>query len=110
MNIMDFGNDDNFRTSWLSNVTVKEPWYAVDMESETEINAVVITEDKANVSKYTVEYRSGGVWKTLVEGDQKGRIKIHRFERVKVDAVRVKMREFSTPPGITEFGVYNEKR
>ena len=55
MNIMDFGNDDNFRTSWQSNPTVKEPWYAVELGGDKAFNAIAITEDKANISRYRLE-------------------------------------------------------
>ncbi len=110
MNIMDFGNDDNFRTAWLSNTTVKAPWYEVDLGGEKAFNMIVLTEDRENVSKYKVEYRSNGVWKPLLEGDQKGRVKIQRFERVWGDRVRVRLGGFTAPPGISEFGVYNERR
>ena len=110
MNIMDFGNDDNFRTSWQSNPTVKEPWYEVELGGDHSFNAIVITEDKANISHYRLEYRSNGVWKLLVDGENKGRVKIHRFDRVWGDAVRVLMDQFETPPAIAEFGVYDERR
>lgn len=110
MNIMDFGNDDNFRTSWISNPTVKAPWYAVELGREREFNAVVITEKKENVSRYRLEYRTHGEWKTLFSGEKKGRVKIHRFDRVWGDAVRVVMEGFAEPPAIAELGVYAERR
>jgi alpha-L-fucosidase len=110
MNIMDFGNDDNFHTSWQSNPTVKEPWYEVELGGDHSFNAIVITEDKANISRYRLEYRSNGVWKLLVDGENKGRVKIHRFYRVWGDAVRVLIDGYETPPAIAEFGVYDERR
>ncbi len=103
MNIMDFGNDDNFHTSWQSNPTVTLPWYQVDLGGEKAFTAVVVTEDKANVSHYRLEYRSNGVWKILFEGNNPARVKIHRFERVWGDAVRISMDRFDTPPAIAEF-------
>jgi len=110
MNIMDFGNDDNFHTAWQSNPTVKAPWYEVELGREKVFNAIVITEEKANVSSYQLEYRSNGVWKPLFSGEKRGRVKIHRFEQVWGDGVRMKMEGFETPPAIAEFGVYEEKR
>ena len=110
MNIMDFGNDDNFRTSWQSNPTVKEPWYEVELGGDKAFDAIVVTEDKANINRYRLEYRSNGVWKLLVEGENKGRVKIHRFDRVWGDAVRILIDGFETAPAIAEFGVYDERR
>jgi alpha-L-fucosidase len=80
MNIMDFGNDDNFRTAWQSNPAVKEPWYEVDLEREKSFNMIVVTGD--NIDSYRLEYRSNGVWKPLLSGDKPGRVKLHRFATV----------------------------
>jgi alpha-L-fucosidase len=110
MNIMDFGNDDNFHTSWQSNPTVKAPWYAVNLGGDKAFNAIVVTEGEANISRYRLEYRSNGVWKPLVSGEDKGRVKIHRFVRVWGDKVRILIDGFKTPPAIAEFGVYDERR
>ncbi len=110
MNIMDFGNDDNFHTAWQSNPTVKQPWYEVTFPRDQSFNTVVITEETANVSRYRLEYWSEGGWKTLFSGEKKGRVKIHRFDRVWGDKVRIVMDGFETPPAIAEFGVYDERR
>jgi alpha-L-fucosidase len=110
MNIMDFGNDDNFGTSWQSNPTVKKPWYEIDFDREKAFNALVLTEDKANVSKYRIEYFHAGKWKLLVDGSDRGRVKIHRFDRVWGEKVRVSMDAFASAPAIAELGVYDERR
>src|ERR1700754_397863 len=110
MNIMDFGNDDNFHSSWQSNPTVKQPWYEVTFPRDQSFNTVVITEETANVSRYRLEYWREGGWKTLFSGEKKGRVKIHRFDRVWGDRVRIVMEGFETPPAIAEFGVYDERR
>jgi alpha-L-fucosidase len=108
MNIMDFGNDDNFRTAWQSNPAVKEPWYEVDLEREKSFNMIVVTGD--NIDSYRLEYRSNGVWKPLLSGDKPGRVKLHRFATVWGDGVRVLIDRFAAPPAIAELGVYAERR
>jgi alpha-L-fucosidase len=108
MNIMDFGNDDNFGTAWQSNPAVKEPWYEVDFAKEQSFNMIVLTGD--NISGYRLEYRSNGVWKPLLSGDKPGRVKLHRFATVWGDGVRMLMDRFTEPPAIAEFGVYEERR
>jgi alpha-L-fucosidase len=110
MNIMDFGNDDNFHTDWLSNTTVKYPWYEVDFEKDRSFNTIVVTEPKANISKYRLLYFDGVTWQELVEGVDTGRVKIHRFARVWGSKVRILIDQFSTQPGISELGVYDERR
>lgn len=108
--LMDFANDDSFRSAWYSNPAVKQPWFEVDLERETAFNAIVITEAKANTSAYTLEYFANSQWHPLAEGNQTGRIKIHRFDRVWGSKVRIKFKTFSEPPSLAEFGVYYERR
>jgi len=108
--IMDFGNDDDFHTSWLSNPTVKSPWYEVVFDKDKAFNTIVITENKPNISRYRLEYFQNGTWKPLLTGENKGRVKIHRFNRVWGGKVRILIDQFATPPGIAEFGVYDEGR
>ena len=110
MDIMDFGNDDNFHTSWLSNPTVKNPWYEVEFDKDKAFNTIVITENKPNISRYRLEYFQNGSWKPLLTGESRDRVKIHRFDRVWGGKVRVLIDGFDTPPAIAEFGVYNERR
>ena len=111
MNIMDFGNDDNFRTAWQSNPMVKSPWYAVYLDREKPFNMVVLTEGAdSNITSYRLEYRSNGVWKPLSYGDKKGRVKIHRFPTIWGDGVRVLIDRYGMPPAIAELGVYDERR
>ena len=108
--IMDFGNDDDFHTSWISNPTVTAPWYEVEFDKDRTFNTIVITENKSNISRYRLEYFQNGVWKPLVSGESRERVKIHRTARVLGSKVRVLIDRFDVPPGISEFGVYDERR
>ncbi|PST81591.1 carbohydrate-binding protein [Pedobacter yulinensis] len=108
--IMDFANDDSFTTAWRSHRSIRQPWIEVDLEKESPVNTVSITEAKANISGYTLEYFTGNSWKTLEKGSQPGRVKIHRFDRVWAQKVRIRFTDFSTPPAIAEIGIYNERR
>jgi alpha-L-fucosidase len=109
--IMDFANDDNFRSAWNSNSAVKKPWYEVELaKGNKAINMIVITEPKPNIRKYSLEYYVNGSWKTLFSGENTNRVKIHRFERVWADKVRMTIETFTTNPSIQEFGVYEERR
>ena len=110
MNIMDFANDDSFKTSWTSSAAVNVPWYQVTLEREKPFNLIVVTEEKANITKYQLEYLENGIWKPLFSGENSNRIKIHRFSRVWGDKVRIRIEQSANPPAITEFGVYNERR
>lgn len=107
--IMDFANDDDFVSAWTSNPRVETPWWSVELGDGKTIDMVTITEEEGGVMKeYTLEYRSGGTWKTLFSGKAKtqSRVKIHRFAPVKADAVRVTVTRHDGTVKIAELGVY----
>ncbi|HEY9005475.1 MAG TPA: alpha-L-fucosidase [Ohtaekwangia sp.] len=108
--IMDFANDDDFSTAWLSNPTVKQPWLEIVLDREKPFNAVSIMESAPRVKKYHIQYFSNGNWKPLLSSDSKGKFNLHRFDRIWADRIRITFDEFSEPPSIAEIGVYNEKR
>jgi len=70
--IMDFGNDDDFQTSWLSNKTVTKPWYEIDFDKTQSFNMVTIADPQQTIKKYRIEYKANAEWKTILsgEGDQ----------------------------------------
>lgn len=109
-NIMDQANDDDFTTSWVSNATVKNPWYEIDFDREKAFNAISIAEDKPNISKYRLEYYSGSEWKPLFNGENNNKVKVNRFNRVWGSKVRVWIDQSDHQASIAEFGVYDERR
>lgn len=112
MHIMDFAVDDNFGTSWQSNRAVKEPWFEVDLGvNEQPINMITITQgNNKSIKTYLLEYCKNNMWHPLFVGSNSSAIKVHRFDRVWANKVRMKIIEFDAPPTISEFGVYNERR
>ncbi|HEU4554383.1 MAG TPA: alpha-L-fucosidase [Chitinophaga sp.] len=110
MNIMDFANDDDFTTAWISNSTVKQPWWEVVLDRDKPFNAITITTGATGFTKYHVEYLQNGVWKPLFSGDSQSRVKIHRFNRVWGGRVRITIDQFTQAPSIAEVGLYDERR
>lgn len=108
--IMDFATDDNFNTAWISNSSVASPWFEVMLDKTKEFNMIVVTEKQQNIQQYQLEYLQDEKWKTIFSGQNDHRIKIHRFDPVWGDKVRIKIEKFSGAPSIAEFGVYNERR
>ena len=114
MNIMDFANDDNFRSAWRSNPSVSTPWIEIDLGVEQPFNTIIISEgvsrnNRTNIRKYRIEYMENNVWKPLITGDNDKKIKIERFNPVWGNKVKVIIEAYETPPAIAEIGVYNEK-
>ncbi|GAA0525419.1 alpha-L-fucosidase [Chitinophaga japonensis] len=110
MNIMDFANDDDFRSAWQSNPAVKSPWWEVDLGKEQGINMISIVEREPRIQKYRLEYYANGKWMPLLSGEKAGRVKIHRFDRVWAERVRILVDTYREAPAIAELGVYNERR
>jgi alpha-L-fucosidase len=108
--IMDFANDDDFGSSWLSNPSVKSPWYEIELNHDKEFNAIVIAEENPNIKTYSLEYCENGNWKPLFSGENAKKIKIHRFNKVLGNKVRIKIFTYDHQPSIAEFEVYNERR
>jgi len=109
MFIMDFANDDSYNTAWISNPTVKEPWYEITFDKVKPVNMIVVAEKKANIKAYRLEYNENGTWKPIVSGTDPSRIKIHRFNRVWAKKVRILIDKFDSQVQLAEFQVYNEK-
>jgi len=108
--ISDFGNDDDFKTQWQSNIHIKEPWYAIDLLTERPFNLIVLTVPRKGIADYRLEYFSEGTWKDLPSGPNDKLVKIHRFAPVWGSRVRVRFLDNGVQPAISELGIYNERR
>lgn len=111
MNIMDFANDDNFGTAWVSNPAAKgEVWYELNFERSKTFNTVVITEGKDNPSHYILSYLKDGKWQPIAAtAVQQGRIHIFRFEEALGQKLRFSIKPQKDRVVIHEIGVYQER-
>jgi alpha-L-fucosidase len=110
MMIMDFGNDDNFRTSWQSNPEVAVPWYEVDFGRSRPFNAVVLYDTRQCITSYHILCLQEGEWKTILSARNDRKVKVHRFDRIHGEKVKVVIDESTAPPAIAEFCIYDEER
>lgn len=111
--IADFATDEKFYTSWRTEPRIKEPWWQVNFREITSFNTIAITENKDDMSQYyRIEYRLNGEWHKIFEGEAPTfrRVKIHRFDTVYGDAMRVTFLKSKAPIGVAEMGVYCERR
>jgi alpha-L-fucosidase len=112
-NIMDYANDDNFSSSWISHPSIQKPWLEVTLSGkDREFNTVVITEARSHnrIKKYRLEYFTNNEWRPILTGTNTNRVKIHRFNKIWGSKVRILIDDFSETPAIAEFGVYKERR
>jgi alpha-L-fucosidase len=111
MNLMDFANDDNFRSNWSSNPTVKAPWYELTFERAVPCNMVVLTSGNSSATKYSFQYFANGKWNDLkVSNEGEKKVNIYRFDRIWFEKIKVTMAQFDRTPEIAELGVFNERR
>jgi alpha-L-fucosidase len=113
MQIMDFANDDDFTTGWESNKSVAEPWLEIELgNSEQPFNMITITEkkNKNDIQAYKLEYLHNNKWEPIFSGTKSDIIKVHRFNRVWGNKVRITIEGFRAAPTIAELGVYDERR
>jgi alpha-L-fucosidase len=110
MMIMDFGNDDDFRTSWRSNPEVSIPWFEIDFPRYRAFNTIVVYDTRQCIRTYRLLYERNGVWETLLSANNDRTVKVHRFDRVWGGKVKIIIDASSAPPAIAEFGVYDEPR
>ena len=111
MNIMDFANDDNFRSAWQSNPSVRTPWIEIDLGVEQPFNTITIAEggNRSNIRIYRIEYMENNVWKHLVTGNNDKKIKVERFNPVWGNKIKITIEQYVASPSIAEIGIYNEK-
>lgn len=109
--IHDFANDDDFESCWISQKTVDDPWLAVELGDVKRFNTVAVTDNEhCTLQAYAIDYRKDGQWHELFSGDAPTprQVKIHRFDEVEGDAVRLRVLRSSGEVAIAELGVYRE--
>ena len=109
--IMDFANDNDYKTAWYGMPEVKNPYWEVDLGRDCVADKVVLTEPAKNrvIQAYRIECKTmQGNWETIFEGETttKNRVKIHTFPARMMAKVRVTITQYSGYPGIAELGVY----
>lgn len=107
--IMDFGNDDDFSTQWKSAKSVKAPWYVVELDGCRPFNMITLADPQSSLTKYRLQYEKDGVWTDLPVVSTPKKVKVHRFDRVWGNRVKVIIDAFTGQASISEFGVYDEQ-
>lgn len=108
--IMDFANDDDFTTSWRSNKQVAKPWLEVDLDKCHSFNMITITDLQGSIKSYRLLYESDGVWKEICSSDKSDKVKVHRFDRLWGNKVKIEIDSTNGQASVAEFGVYDEQR
>lgn len=107
--IMDYANDDNFGSAWVSNRCVKEPWYMVKLDRSTPINTITLTDHNHSFDSYRIYYDADGEWVEIPVTPQDGKVKVHSFDTVNAAAVKVTFLPTTEKMTLHEIGVYNQR-
>lgn len=108
--IMDFANDDDFTTMWRSNNQVAKPWFEVDLDKCCSFNMITITDPQGSIKSYRLLYETDGAWKEICSGKKEDKVKVHRFDRLWGNKVKIEIDSTNGQASIAEFGVYDEQR
>lgn len=108
--IMDFGNDDNFSSAWHSNKRVEEPWYEVELDRTRPFNMISLVDNNESFSSYRLYYEKDGVWHEIPLQVKSGKVKVHRFDEVWGNKVKVVFKKNGEKMYLSELGVYHERR
>lgn len=108
--IMDFANDDDFTTAWRSNVKVIKPWLEIDLDKCHSFNTITITDLRESIQSYRLLYEADGIWKEIYSGNKIGKVKVHRFDRIWGNKIKIEIGSTKGQASITELGVYDEQR
>jgi alpha-L-fucosidase len=112
----DLAFDDDLRTYWMADKGQSSAWLEVRFDRPTVFNTVAIVEpvgaadygDTSRIADYKVQYAVGDSWRDLIEGHSPRPFQFHAFEPITAERVRLQLAAAGAPPGIAEFGIYNE--
>lgn len=83
---------------------------SLKLSGQQMINQLVLMEDIANgerIRKFTIEGKTSGGWETIFEGSCVGHKFIHRFDKMKASALRLKILEAKGEAKILDFSAYH---
>ncbi|MBB5338942.1 alpha-L-fucosidase [Tunturiibacter gelidoferens] len=117
----DLANDNKFDSFWICDQGVcdqhqNSSWLEIAFERPTAFNTVSIVEPRylqqygpdSRIASYRLQLWDNGRWTDILNGRTPSTFQLHQFRRVTAQRVRLTLEGIGRPPGIAEFGVYNE--
>ena len=81
--------DNNSKTTWKTATTDSSAWLSIDLGETTSIGAVALTEAGGRTTKFSIEYKDGEVWKSVVDGKNIGNGFFKQFAPVRAKEFRL---------------------
>jgi alpha-L-fucosidase len=112
----DLANDNSYRTYWIADDNETSGWIEIAFDRLTAFNTVSIVEPRFNkdygiesrIASYSVECWQNKRWNKIAGGNSPLVFQLNRFRPVTAERVRLVVQGFAKPPGVAEFGIYNE--
>lgn len=114
----DLANDGKFSSSWYPDFGKLDGSLTIELEPNTLLNTFALVEPigsfddykETRLKDYVLEVNDGLTWKTVVSAQDAKAVRMHRFETVKTNQVRLRFNAHRDTPHIAEIGLYNEPR
>jgi len=112
----DLANDNIFSTYWSGADGQTSGWLEIAFDRATAFNTVTIVEPRfseyygphSRITSYQVQRWENGAWVEIVSGGTPSKFQIHQFSSTRAERVRLMITGSEQPPGIAEFGIYDE--
>jgi alpha-L-fucosidase len=95
--------DDDPGTRWATDSGVKQAWLELDLGKPVAFGRVAISEEFGRVRRFELQYKDGGVWKTILQGTRIGEQYTQDFQPVTARSVRLNILDATDGPTIWEF-------
>ena len=82
----------------------------MDLDRTRPFNMISLVDNNDSFSSYRVYYEKDGVWHEIPLQVKPGKVKVHRFNEVWGDKVKVVFKKNGEKMYLSELGVYNERR
>jgi alpha-L-fucosidase len=101
--------DDNPFTRWSTDWYFFDGWLEIDLQKETEFNAISIQETYGSTRQFELQAKKGDQWVTFYKGTDIGPNFHIEFEPVKAQYIKLNIIKADWHLSISEFQVFNIK-
>lgn len=111
----DLANDDNPGSYWICDDGQTAGWLLIDLKGHVTFNTVAVVEPtylndygrNSRITSYRIEAYRQNAWVPVLTSTST-KVAVRRVPRTTADRVRLIIQGFEKPPGIAEFGLYDE--
>jgi alpha-L-fucosidase len=111
----DLANDNDPGSYWICDEGQSSGWLRLDLKGPVTFNTVAVVEPTyldsygraSRITSYRVEAYRDNAWAPVMTSEST-KVAVHRVQRTTAERVRLMIQGADKPPGIAEFGLYDE--